>query len=135
MKNFLFALSVATATLTAFSGCKKEYITNVLPGVSYTTNVVTSEWRETAAGSGVYVVDLDFPELDANYFRHGSVQVAIRFDHAYNIVPATIDNTHYSVGYVVGTVTLYAEDRYADPLPPVPMTVKITLTDAENGGG
>jgi len=139
MKNFLPALSVATVALVTFAGCTKEYIThtNYLPGVSYTVRVKTEAWLETSAGSGVFFVNLDFPELDAGYFRHGSVQVAIEFGNSrrYDIVPATINNVHYSVSYVLGRVTLYAEDRFAQPLPPEDMDVKITLTDADNGGG
>jgi len=137
MKNFLLALSVATAALATFAGCTKEYVTNYLPGVSYTVEVKTGAWLETSPGSGVFFADLDFPELDADYFRYGSVQVAIQFGNSrrYDIVPATIDNVHYSVSYVVGTVTLYAEDRFLNPLPPGDTTVKITLTDADNGGG
>jgi len=122
--------------MATFAGCTKEYVTN-LPGVSYTTTVKTEAWLETSAGSGVFFVDLDFPELDADYFRNGSVQVAIQFGNSrrYDIVPATINNVHYSVSYAIGTVTLYAEDRLSPPLPPDDMTVKITLTDADNGGG
>jgi len=141
MKNFLLAISVATAALATFAGCTKEYVTNEyithLPGVTYTVVVKTAAWQETSAGSGVFFADLDFPDLDADYFRYGSVQVAIQFGNSrrYDIVPATIDDVHYSVGYVLEKVTLYAEDRLIPPLPPGDMTVKITLTDANNGGG
>lgn len=135
MKKFLLAFLIGSATLTLGTGCTKEYVTNYLPGVSYTTNVASGDW--TAVSTGVYSVDLDFPELDGEYFQNGSVQVAIQLSSTsgtYDVVPATINNVHYSVNYAVGSVILFAENRNVTPTRPENMIVKVTLTDADNGG-
>lgn len=136
MKKILLALLLGTATLALTTGCtKEEYITNYLPGVSYTTNVVADDWELERQGS--YFTDLDFPELDQTYYEFGTVQVAIELNGAgggYRILPATIGDFHYSVDYAVGSVQIFAENRDGVSVAPGNMTVKITLTDADNGG-
>lgn len=135
MKKILLAFLLGTATLAVGTSCTKEYITNSLPGISFTTNVTSNQWVEESPG--IYSVNLDFPELDARYFDSGSVQVAIQLNstpNTYDIVPATINNVHYSVNYAVGSVILFAENRNINPISPENMIVKVTLTDADNGG-
>lgn len=137
MKNILLAFAIGTASLLTMSSCTKEYVTNnFLPGVSYTVTIQPNQWVETSNGSGVYAADLQFNELDNQYFTLGTVQVALSFASsaaAYDAIPATIRNTHYSFGYEVGYVTVFAETRAGTTDIDSPVKVKITLTDAENG--
>ncbi|NGM67369.1 hypothetical protein [Sphingobacterium sp. SGR-19] len=134
MKKILLALLIGTAALAVTSSCTKEYITNYLPGISYSPTVQSSSWEEISVG--LYQADLEFPELDETYYQSGTVQVAIRLpgSDSYDIIPATINGVHYSVNYTVGWVTLFAEDRNDDYEAPPTMSVKITLTDADAGG-
>lgn len=139
MKKILLALAIGIVSLLTLNSCTKEYVTNnYLPGISFTTTVQPNRWVEDGEGSGVYAVDLEFPELDSQYYNFGTVQVALEFANssgAYDVIPATIRETHYSFSYEVGFVTLFAETRSpeADDIDR-PIVVKITLTDADNGG-
>jgi hypothetical protein len=140
MKRILLALLIGGATLTSLSSCTKEYITNqnFLPGVSYTTAVPTADW-DLIAGTDTYVVELDFPELDKQYFDFGTVTVAMKTKSKpsqYEIIPAEIDNYSYSANYSIGKVKIYAKEIGTSPIikSPEDMTVKITLTDADDGG-
>ncbi|MFD2906891.1 hypothetical protein [Sphingobacterium anhuiense] len=138
MKRILLALLIGGATLTSLSSCTKEYITNFLPGVTYTTAVPTADW-DLIAGTDTYVVELDFPELDKKYFDLGTVTVAMKTKsnpNQYEIIPAEIDNYSYSANYSIGKVKIYAKDIGTSSIikSPEDMTVKITLTDADNGG-
>lgn len=134
MKKILLALLIGTATVAATSSCTKEYITNYLPGISYTPTIHSSDWDESA--TGFYATDIDFPELDEVYYQSGTVQVAIKRagQTGFDVIPATIDGVHYSFSYDLGVVTLYAEDRNVNYFPPDNMLVKVTLTDADDGG-
>lgn len=135
MKKILLACLIGAASLATLSSCTKEYITNTLPGVSYTINAPSSDWVYN--GEGIYVNELDFPELDAKYMEFGTVQVAVELPHTqgtYDVIPVTIDNVHYSVNYSIGKVTLFAENRNEVPRAPGNMKVKVTLRDADNGG-
>ncbi len=65
--------------------------------------------------------------------------VAIKFDNdqSYFInVPSAIGPYNYRVEYKIGKVYLYADYVGSDnrPVRPDNMTVKVTLTDADNGG-
>ena len=67
------------------------------------------------------------------------MQVHLEFTDSkgyYNAIPATIKGIHYSYEYKVGTVSLYAEDRLGSNLNALDkdIKVKVTLTDADNGG-
>ncbi|TJZ50856.1 hypothetical protein FAZ15_21125 [Sphingobacterium olei] len=141
MKKILLALAIGSISLLTLNSCTKEYITNnYLPGISYTTTVQPNQWEEDGEGSGVYAVDLEFPELDAQYYNFGTTQVALEFarsNGSFDVIPATIRGTHYSFGYQVGWVTVFAEIRTTNPADidiDRPIKVKITLTDADNGG-
>lgn len=138
MKRILLALAIASASLATLNSCTKEYITNYLPGVTYTTTVKAADWVRDG-NSNIYYTDLDFPELDSKYYNYGTVQVHLEFADTrgyYNATPATIKGIHYSYEYKVGTVSLYAEDRLGAPINALDkdILVKITLTDADNGG-
>ncbi|GEM65568.1 hypothetical protein SF1_35500 [Sphingobacterium faecium NBRC 15299] len=140
MKRILLALLIGGATLTSLSSCTKEYITNenFLPGISYTAAVPTADW-DLIAGTNTYVVELDFPELDKKYFDHGTVTIAMKTKSnptQYEIIPATIDNYNYSANYSIGKIKIYAKEVGSSTIikSPEDMTVKITLTDADNGG-
>jgi hypothetical protein len=139
MKKILLALAIGSVSLLTLNSCTKEYVTNnYLPGISYTTTVQPNQWVEDGEGSGIYAVDLEFPELDSKYYNFGTTQVALEFANtsgAFDVIPATIRNTHYSFSYEIGFVTLFAETRTTSTADiDRPIKVKITLTDAENGG-
>ncbi|MBE8719474.1 hypothetical protein [Sphingobacterium pedocola] len=140
MKKILLALAIGSVSLLTLNSCTKEYITNnYLPGISYTHTIQPGDWLQDGEEDlGVYAVDIPFPELDAQYYNFGTVQVALEFANskgAYDVIPATIRETHYSFSYEVGYVTLFAETRSpeADDIDR-PIVVKITLTDADDGG-
>jgi len=141
MKRLLFAALIGTATLVSFSSCKKEYITqevNVLDGVTFSTNVKSSSWAVDQSGYS-FSNELDFPELDAKYFNFGHVGVAISFDNDKDFfinIPSAVGPYNYRVEYKIGKVYLYADYVGNDnkPVRPTDMFVKVTLTDATNGG-
>ncbi|MGE8292142.1 MAG: hypothetical protein ACN6ON_10695 [Sphingobacterium sp.] len=141
MKRLLFAALIGTATLVSFSSCKKEYITqevNVLDGVTFSTNVKSSSWAADQSGYS-FSNELDFPELDAKYFNFGHVGVAISFDNDKDFfinIPSAVGPYNYRVEYKIGKVYLYADYVGNDnkPVRPTDMFVKVTLTDATNGG-
>lgn len=133
MKKILLGLFLAGATLVTTTSCTKEYITNqnFLPGESFVTTINSGDWKHE--GNGIYSIDLDFPELDAEYFEYGNVQVALELSsnpNTYDIIPATIKKVHYSVNYTIGSVMIFAEDRNPNPKRPEKMVAKVTLTDA-----
>ncbi|RKE52999.1 hypothetical protein [Sphingobacterium detergens] len=141
MKRLLFAALIGTAALVSFSSCKKEYITqevNVLDGVTFSTNVKSSSWVADQSGYS-FSNELDFPELDAKYFNFGHVGVAISFDNDKDFfinIPSAVGPYNYRVEYKIGKVYLYADYVGNDnkPVRPTDMFVKVTLTDATNGG-
>lgn len=138
MKRLLLAALIGTAALVSFSSCKKEYVTNYLPGVSYNTKVASSSWAVDQSGYS-FSNELDFPELDAQYFDYGHVGVAVSFDNDQSFfinIPSAIGPYNYRVEYKIGKVYLYADYVGADnkPVRPKDMLVKVTLTDADNGG-
>lgn len=138
MKRLLLAFAIAGASLVTLNSCTKEYITNYLPGVSYTPTIKAGDWS-VDAGSNVYYKELDFPELDARYYNTGTVQVHLEFadDRGfYNAIPATIKGIHYSFDYKVGLITIFAEDRAGQSQNALDKDIraKITLTDADDGG-
>lgn len=138
MKRILLALAIASASLVTLNSCTKEYITNYLPGVTYTPTIAAGDWTRDG-NSNVYYKNLDFPELDAQYYDFGTVQVQLEFADSkgfYNAIPATIKGIHYSFDYKIGMVTIFAEDRAGETVNALDKSIKakITLTDADNGG-
>ncbi len=138
MKRLLLAALIGTAALVSFSSCKKEYVTNYLPGVTFNTKVVSSSWGVDKTGYS-FSNELDFPELDAKYFDYGHVGEAVSFDNDPNYfinIPSAIGPYNYRVEYKIGKVYLYADYVGSDnkPVRPDNMLVKVTLTDADNGG-
>ena len=139
MKKLLLAFAIASASLVTLNSCTKEYITNYLPGISYATNVTPNQWKLVSGSTNIYYAELNFPELDNQYYESGTVQVALEFKDAagyYNAIPATIKNVHYSFDYAVGYVTVFAEVLPGGNTNAIDkdMKAKITLTDADNGG-
>ena len=97
MKKILLAIAIASASLITLNSCTKEYITNYLPGVSYTPTISPNKWSLLTNNGNIYLATIDFPELDRQYFETGTVQVALEFNHAkgiYNTIPATINGIH-----------------------------------------
>ena len=138
MKRVLLALAIASASLVTLNSCTKEYITNYLPGVTYTTTIKAGDWTRDG-NTNIYYKDLDFPELDAQYYNFGTVQVHLEFTDSkgyYNAIPVTIKGIHYSYEYKIGTISIYAEDRLGQNVNALDkdIKVKVTLTDADNGG-
>ncbi|MDR2285425.1 MAG: hypothetical protein LBE37_19590 [Sphingobacterium sp.] len=138
MKRLLLAFAIAGASLITLNSCTKEYITNYLPGITYTPTIKGKDWT-VDQGSIVYYKELVFPELDAKYFNSGTVQVHLEFADDkgfYNAIPATIKGIHYSFDYKVGLITIFAEDRAGQTENALDKDIraKITLTDADNGG-
>lgn len=139
MKKILLAFAIASASLITLGSCKKEYITNYLPGISYIPTVIPEDWNPIKTGSNIYAAPLKFKELDRQYQESGTVQVALEFNYAkgtYNAIPATINGVHYSFEYKVGEVTLYAEILPGGTTQDIDENIKakITLTDADFGG-
>lgn len=139
MKKLLLAFAIATASLMTLNSCTKEYITNYLPGVSYTTTIAPNNWKLVTGSTNIYYAELKFNELDKQYYDYGTVQLALEFANAagyYNVIPATIKNVHYSYDYSVGYVTVFAELMSGGTTADINKNIKakITLTDADNGG-
>lgn len=139
MKKLLLAFAIASASLITLNSCTKEYITNYLPGVSYSTNVAPSQWKPVTGSPNIYYAELEFRELDKKYYNSGTVQVALEFKDVpgyFNAIPATIKNVHYSFDYTIGYVTIFAELLPGGNTSGINKDViaKITLTDADNGG-
>ncbi|MCW8309984.1 hypothetical protein K7A41_01980 [Sphingobacterium sp. InxBP1] len=141
MKRLLFAALIGTATLVSFSSCKKEYITNYLPGVSYTFDIPNDsfgDWKRIS-GTNTFVIEVPFPELDRQYFETGHVNVAISFNNDrpdyFRNIPSAIGAYDYRVDYKIGQVIVYADYvGIGTPAVPGEMIMKVTLTDADNGG-
>lgn len=139
MKKILLAFAVASASLMTLNSCTKEYITNYLPGVSYTPTISPDKWSKLSDNSNIYLTTLDFRELDRQYYETGTVQVALEFNHAkgiYNAIPATINGIHYSFEYRIGSINILAEILPGGTTLDIDSNIKakITLTDADNGG-
>ncbi len=138
MKRLLLAFAIAGASLITLNSCTKEYITNYLPGVTYTPTIKGGDWLRDG-NSNVYYKELEFRELDQRYYNVGTVQVQLEFADSkgyYNAIPATIKGIHYSFDYKVGLITIFAEDRAGETTNALDknITAKITLTDADDGG-
>ena len=140
MKRLLFAALIGTATLVSFSSCKKEYVTNYLPGVSYTFDAPSDKinWKHIE-NTNSFILEVPFPELDDAYYNYGTVQIAIKTKaqpNQFEIIPAKIDEYSYSANYSVGKIRIYAENLTGDDViyAPDQLSIKVTLTDADNGG-
>jgi len=137
MKKLLLAIAIASTSLLSFTSCTKEYITNSLPGVTYSISVPSEDWKVFNANT--YLLELDFPELDQRYFDDGTVTLAIKTASAntlYELIPAEIGNYKYSANYEVGSIGIYAKRVSGSVAFPKPenATIKVTLTDADFGG-
>jgi len=135
MKKLLFSLLIGATSLIAFSSCTKEYITNptVLAGKTFVSKQTAQDWLPTDEPDE-FVLELDYPELDQEYFNYGHVSIAIKMQNApniYEIIPARIGNHSYSANYSVGIIRIYSKDVGTGTITkPGNMDVKVTLTDA-----
>jgi len=137
MKRILLALLIGGATLTSFSSCTKEYITNPLPGLTYNVDIPTADWKTSSVNS--YVATLDFSkELDAPYINFGQVTVAISFDNDKDYfinIPSAVGLYNYRVEYKLGVVNIFADYvGNGTGARPTPMRAKVTFTDGEDRG-
>ncbi|MFC3199424.1 hypothetical protein ACFOET_17515 [Parapedobacter deserti] len=136
MKNYL-TLAVGFLAILGFTSCTKEYY-DVVPNKTFVYTIQPNQWAwDTGVINQIYY-DINLPELTDYYVDQGIVSVSLSVDDeaSYNILPATIMGTAYSVNYTTGFVTIYAEDPVFDPDFEVPVpdrrvTVKITLSDAD----
>ncbi|WP_140936841.1 hypothetical protein [Sphingobacterium lumbrici] len=133
MKKILLALAIGSVSLLSFNSCTKEEYYDVAPTKTYLFDVVPNDWsRET--GSNTYQITLSIPQLTSLIVEEGVVNVAISYDHRadfYEIVPATIENYHFSANYAAnpGEVTVYAEDRRLTPIRPEAMRIKVSISE------
>lgn len=140
MKRILLALLIGGATLTSLSSCTKEYVTNYLPGVTYKFDLPSEsigDWKRIGT-TGSYRIEIPFPELDQKYHDFGVVNIAISYNNKPNSfinIESADDNYDYKVESEVGKITIVAHYLGKDgPFAPDPMLMKVTLTDADDGG-
>jgi len=136
MKKLLFALMIGATSLILLNSCTKEYITNptVLPGKTFVSKQTAADWLATDEPDE-FVLELDYPELDQEYFNYGHVSIAIKMQNdptTYEIIPARIGNHSYSANYSVGLIRIFSKDVGIGAITkPGNMDVKVTLTDAD----
>ncbi len=136
MKHYL-TLVVGSVAILGLSSCTKEYY-DVVPNRTFVYTIQPNQWTWNQGVVNQIYHDIDLPELTRYYVEQGIVSVAISEDNeeSYDILPATIAGTSYSVNYTTGFVTIYAEDPIFDPdfeidLPTRAIRVKITLSEAD----
>jgi len=133
MKKIILALLIATTTVTTFSSCTKEYITNYLPSKTLVYERSDNQW--SGSGNRKYI-DLPVRELSEYYLLQGTVNIHMSTDNeaTYQAIPAVIEAVSFSYDYVIGSVRIYAEDPIMENINvPIPAKAvfKITLTDAD----
>ena len=136
MKKYL-TLAVGLVGLAGLTSCTKEYYSPP-PNKTFIYTIQPNQWEWDNGVVNQIYYDIDLPELSDYYVDQGVVSVSISVDSelSYNILPATITGTSYSVNYTTGFVTIYAEDPIFDPdfeipIPNKTIKVKITLSDAD----
>lgn len=136
MKTYL-TLAVGLVGLAGLTSCTKEYYSPP-PNKTFIYTISTDDWSWDEGVLNQIYYDIDLPELTDYYVDQGVVSVSISVDDeiSYNILPATIMGTSYSVNYTTGFVTIYAEDPIFDPdfevpIPDRTIKVKITLSEAD----
>jgi|SRR5690606_3622611 len=136
MKTYL-TFTIALVGLAGLSSCTKEYYSPP-PSKTFIYTISTDDWAWDEGVLNQIYHDIDLPELSDYYVDQGVVDVSISVDNesTYNILPATIMGTAYSVNYTTGFVTIYAEDpifspEFEVPIPDRMITVKITLSEAD----
>ncbi|WP_353197658.1 hypothetical protein [Parapedobacter defluvii] len=130
-------LIVGFLAIFGLSSCTKEYY-DIVPNQTFVYTIQPNQWDWDEGVSNQIYYDINLPELTDYYVDQGVVSVAISVDSevSYNILPATIAGTSYSVNYTTGFVTIYAEDPIFDPdfevpIPDRTITVKVTLSDSD----
>ncbi|MFE2862896.1 MULTISPECIES: hypothetical protein [Sphingobacterium] len=142
MKRLLLAALIGTAALVSFSSCKKEYVSNYLPGRSFIYTVKPNEWTSDNNKRIIHKVNL--PELTDYYIKQGdvSVHMSLNNEASYKILPASfafddgkeINPVSFHVDYKVGEVSIIGEDPTNDfsvNFPTQNIIVKIVLTDTD----
>ena len=136
MKAYL-TLAIGLAGIAGLGSCTKEYYSPP-PNKTFIYTITTNDWVWDEGVLNQVYHDIGLPELGDYYMDQGLVNVAISMDGeaSYEILPATIAGTSYSVNYSTGRVTIYAEDpifdpEYEVPIPSSTITVKITLSEAD----
>ncbi|GGG92038.1 hypothetical protein GCM10007415_28440 [Parapedobacter pyrenivorans] len=130
-------LVVGFLVVFGLSSCTKEYY-DIVPNQTFVYTIQPNQWDWDDGVSNQIYYDINLPELTDYYVDQGIVSVSISVDSevSYNILPATIAGTSYSVNYTTGFVTIYAEDPIFDPdfevpIPDRTITVKVTLSDSD----
>jgi len=136
MKTYL-TLAIGLVGLAGLSSCTKEYYSPP-PNKTFIYPISADDWDWDEGVLNQVYHNIGLPELTDYYVDQGVVNVSISMDgeSSYEILPATIAGTAYSVNYTTGRVTIYAEDpifdpEYEVPIPDVTITVKITLSEAD----
>ena len=133
MKKLLSILCLSIIVLTAAS-CKKETV--YVQNDNFTTikTVQSADWDPYQSNS--LTVDLNVPELDADYNEKGAVLVYIAYgaDAPWEQVPETFGGQAFSFTHNPGTVSLYVQNPNGVGIPsrPDPIYVKVVLIDSHN---
>ena len=130
-------LLIGFLAILSISSCTKEYY-DMVPNQTFIYTIQPNQWTWDEGSTNQIYYDVDLPELTDYYVDQGLVSVSISVDDeaSYNILPATITGTAYSVNYTTGFVSIYAEDPIFDPgfevpIPNKTITVKITLSNSD----
>lgn len=136
MKKYL-TIALGLIGAAGLSSCTKEYY-GAPPNRTFVYTVQPTDWAWDNGVLNQIYHDIVLPELTDYYVDQGVVSVSLSVDNevSYNILPATIEGTSYSVNYTTGFVTIYAEDPlfspdYEVPVPDRTIKIKITLSDAD----
>ncbi|AIM36183.1 hypothetical protein KO02_05340 [Sphingobacterium sp. ML3W] len=147
MKRILSALLIGGATLTVFSSCTKEYITEenitVNPGRSFIYTIKPNQW--TSDNSGRIIHKLSLPELTQYYVDQGdvSVHMSLNKESSYKILPASFAFDYgngqsapisFHIDYKIGEVMIIGEDPLDDALinfPTRDLIVKVIISDTD----
>lgn len=132
MKKVLSILCLVLVTM-AFSSCKKEYVTNVVPNQTILFNVPTTAWTLSTDGKSYYAV-ISTPEIDSYFNDYGGVLAYFSFTTGvYEQIPEVYNGVSYSYTHNAGSVVLYAQS-YDGTTPVVPpaLVFKLLLLPSSN---
>ena len=132
MKKVLSILCLVLVTM-AFSSCKKEYVTNVVPNQTILFNVPTTAWTLSTDGKSYYTV-ISTPEIDSYFNNYGGVLAYFSFTTGvFEQIPEVYNGVSYSYTHNAGSVVLYAQS-YDGITPVIPPTLvfKLLLLPSSN---
>jgi hypothetical protein len=132
MKKVLSILCLVLVTI-AFSSCKKEYVTNVVPNQTILFNVPSSAWTLSTDGKSYYTV-ISTPEIDSYFNDYGGVLAYFSFTTGvYEQIPEVYNGVSYSYTHNAGSVVLYAQSfDGTTPVIPQALVFKLLLLPSSN---